>query len=124
MRVFAVAFGLFFATVAGCGAAPADKAQDPYSWDFGRVQGAPVSHEFALVNNGTAALTITGNTNSCECTESQVSRKVIPQGESATVNVTFKPAGYAGPVDQFVYVTTDDPDNPVYRFSIKADVAG
>ena len=125
MRVCALVFGLFFTAIAGCVAAPADKVEDPYSWDFGRITvSAPVSHEFALVNNGKAALTITGNTNSCECTESQVSRKVIPPGESATVSVTFKPAGYTGPVDQFVYVTTDDPENPVYRFSIKADVAG
>lgn len=125
MRALAVFVGLFFAAVAGCGAAPAEKPQDPYSWDFGRVSGgAPVSHEFALVNNGTAVMNITGKTNSCECMESQVSGEAVTPGESVTVKATFNPAGYAGPVEQFVYVTTDDPENPVYRFSIKADVAG
>ena len=119
-----ICFGLAFAFFAGCAAA-ADKAPDQYLWDFGRIAAAPrVSHVFTLANNGKKDLKVTGKTNSCGCTESEISRKLIPPGESAEVKVTFNPAGYSGPVEQFVYVNTDDPDNPVYRFSIKAAVAG
>jgi hypothetical protein len=98
-------------------------AADPFLYDFGRIPAStPVVHEFILTNNGTREIHVGGLTNSCGCTGSEINKKTIPAGDSAAVKVTFNPKGYKGSIHQFVYVNTDDPDNPAYRFSIQAYV--
>ncbi|MGE5307721.1 MAG: DUF1573 domain-containing protein [Deltaproteobacteria bacterium] len=102
---------------------PAD-APDPYTWDFGTIpSNQPVSHDFTLANPLERTLKITGKTNSCECTASQIDKEEIAIGDCAKVMVTLNPAGYAGQdTTQFVYVNTDDPEHPIYKFTIKATV--
>jgi len=43
-------------------------------------------------------------------------------GESTPVEIKFNSKGYSGDIQQFTYVNTDDIDNPVIRFIIKAHV--
>lgn len=107
--------------VAGQGA---QAGSDPYTFDFGRIpDDKPVSHVFTLVNNSGAELNITGKTNSCGCTSSEISKDVISPGGSIQVTVTFNPKGYKGPESQYVYLNTDDQENPVYKFTVTADVS-
>jgi hypothetical protein len=100
------------------------RSGDQYLFDFGRISDrASVSHEFSVSNRGTRELHITGKTNSCGCVTSELSEKTIPPGGRAVLKVTFSPTAYAGErISQFVYLNTDDPDNPVFRFTIQADV--
>jgi hypothetical protein len=96
---------------------------DPYSFNFGTISNRePVSHEFDFVNNGARELHITGKTSSCGCTVSEISKETLLPGDRAILKVTFNPKGYAGVIHQFVYLNTDDPDKPVYKFTILADV--
>jgi len=95
--------------------------QDPFSWDFGKVTTVgKMEHVFTLANNSQKTLKLTGTSTSCGCTASSLEKTTLAPGESAPVKVTFNPKGYNGPVTQFAYVTTDDPENPVYKFSIHA----
>ncbi|MCK9595266.1 MAG: DUF1573 domain-containing protein [Candidatus Omnitrophica bacterium] len=129
-------FGLcfFLSVLAGCyaQAEPLDEADgqaaqvqsaDPYLWDFGAVKaGKPVEHEFIFTNKSEKPFNITGSYTSCGCTVSKIARKSLAPGESTAIDVEFKTTGYNGDVHQFIYVNTDDPANPAYKFTIKARV--
>lgn len=96
---------------------------DPYIWDFGKVNhGEDLQHTFILKNESPKVLNIKQVSTSCGCTASKVKKKTLLPGESAEIEVTFKTKGYSGPVQQFIYVTTDGLDNPILRFIIKAEV--
>ncbi len=100
-----------------------DETLDPYLFDFGRIpDNKPVTHEFLLKNEGKNDLHVTSRTNSCGCTKSELDKETIPPGDAARVKVSFDPSGYRGRVSEFVYIETDDPDTPTYRFTIEADV--
>ena len=103
--------------------APEKQVQDPFTWDFGKVeQGKVVTHEFILKNESKKILKITSLNTSCGCTASKIKKFSLAPGESTVLEVKFNSKGYAGAVQQYIYVNTDDPDNPVVRFIIKADV--
>jgi hypothetical protein len=110
---------LSFFLSTGCSAEQADA----YSWDFGKIkEGEVAAHNFTLKNDSAKALKITGVNTSCGCTVSEVRLKVLLPQESTAVEVKFNSKGYAGAVQQFVYVNTDAVDKPVIRFIIKANV--
>lgn len=97
--------------------------KDPYAWDFGKVgEGITLEHTFTLKNESKKILVIENLRTSCGCTGSVISKNTIPPGGVAEIKVTFKTKGYSGSVSQFVYVQTNDPQNPVIKFTIKAEV--
>ncbi len=101
-------------------AAPEDAS---LSWDFGRVQaGQVVKHVFTFINTSPSLLAINAINTSCGCTVPEVKKKSLAPGESTEIEVSFNSLGYAGPVQQYVYVHTDQADNPVVKFTIKAEV--
>jgi hypothetical protein len=99
------------------------KATDPYTWDFGQVkQGEVLEHEFSFKNQTSKILNIKSVNTSCGCTVSQVKKNTLQPGESTSLGVKFNTTGYSGLTQQFVYVNTDNLDNPIIRFIIKAQV--
>jgi hypothetical protein len=116
-----------FSEPAGKPDAPAQKAQvqEHNTWDFGLVEaGKVMEHDFTIKNDRSVPLQIKDVSSSCGCTVSEVRRNVLQPGESTWLNVKFNSKGYHGPIRQFVYVDTDDAQNPVMRFIVKADVFG
>jgi hypothetical protein len=98
-------------------------AEDSYIWDFGQVkQGEIASHDFTLKNDSGKTLNVTNVSTSCGCTASAIEKKVLAPGESAKISVKFNSKGYNGPVQQFVYASTDKSLDPIIKFTIKADV--
>lgn len=96
---------------------------DPNAWDFGKVkQGEVAKHSFTLKNDSGKTLNITSVNTSCGCTVSEVKKKVLLPKESTAVEVKFNSKGYSGDVQQFAYVNTDRADNPIIRFTVKANV--
>lgn len=101
----------------------AEEKIDARAWDFGRVrEGQIVKHAFSLKNESDKTLTIKDLHTSCGCTASEIKKKALGPGESTEILVSFDSKGYSGEVKQFIYVNTDDIDNPVIRFIIKAEV--
>lgn len=97
--------------------------QDPYTWDFGRAkQGQIVKHNFILENKTAQTLNIKEVNTSCGCTVSEVKKKTLLPGENTLIEVKFDSKGYSGKVQQFVYVHTDNLDNPIIRYIITAEV--
>ncbi len=121
--------------LAGCAAAlqetqvsatqNAAPAEEPNTWDFGQVNaGEKPSHNFLITNESTKTLQILTIHSSCGCTASEVKKKTLLPRESSEVTVTFNSKGYSGPVTQYVFVNTDDPERSIIRFVIKAQVIG
>lgn len=99
------------------------KTLDPDTWDFGFIQKDEiVTHDFEIKNNLPGTLTIKDVTTSCGCTASSARKKTLAPGESTQVKVEFNSKGFKGETSQFVYVNTDDPLNPILKFTIKAFV--
>lgn len=124
-------FFLMFLLQAGCFAqtqeylseTKQEEITDPNAWDFGQVkEGEVYKHVFIFKNEGAKLLNIKDITTSCGCTASEIKKKELLPGESTEVEVKFNSKGYSSPIQQFVYVNTDDVDNPVIRFIIKANV--
>lgn len=96
---------------------------DPHAWDFGQVKaGSILKHNFILKNETQKVLNITGINTSCGCTVSKIEKKTLSPGESTSIEVQFNTKGYLGPTQQYIYVNTDNLDNPILRYIIKADI--
>jgi len=98
-------------------------AGDSSLWDFGQIkEGVVLKHSFTLKNNLDKPLVLKKIDTSCSCTVSSVQKKMLLPGESTLIEAKFNSKGYSGAVQQFVYVNTDNADNPVLKFTIKANV--
>ncbi len=96
---------------------------DPRTFFFGQVKsGKVLKHFFVLRNVSKNTLAIKDVSTSCGCTASKADKKSLAPGESTTIEVKFDTKKYSGHVKQFVYVQTDDPYNPILKFTIEADV--
>ncbi len=110
-------------SVTGVIAPESKEAVDPYTWDFGFIpKDTIVKHEFEIKNNLNRVLNIKDVSTSCGCTASAAKKKVLEPGESTQITVEFNSKGYSGNASQFVYVSTDDPDNLILKYTIKAFV--
>jgi hypothetical protein len=122
-----LSLGLIFPQ-AGCYAMEQKKqveepAESAYIYDFGKVkEGQILKHDFVLKNESKKILKIRQVSTSCGCTASQAQKKELLPGESTKIEVKFHTKGYSGPTKQYVYVHTDNFDNPVIQFTITADV--
>ncbi len=100
-----------------------EEVPEAFFWDFGKVkEGTILKHNFIFKNESKKTLTIAGVITSCGCTVSEIKKnKLLPQ-ESTLLKVRFNTKGYSGPVQQNIFVTTDDLDRLIVRFIIKAEV--
>jgi hypothetical protein len=93
------------------------------SYDFGQVkEGEVLKHDFILKNESQNILTIKDLSTSCGCTGSKAEKKILAPGETTLIEVQFNTKGYLGQAQQYVYVATDNLDNPIIKFIIKAEV--
>ncbi len=96
---------------------------DAATWDFLHLrEGALASHDFVIANTSKRPMNILGVSTSCGCTASEVKKKQLAPGEATVLTVMFDSKGYTGPVEQYVYVRSDNEEEPVKRFVIKAIV--
>ncbi len=114
---------IILAIVFSCNCCYAGNQADLFNFDFGKVrQGEVLRHTFTLRNDSSKVLNIKDINTSCGCTASKISKKKLAPKESTTIEVVFNTKGYSGIVTQFIYVNTDNLDNPIIRFTIKTEV--
>ena len=111
------------------GSAAAQKAEgaiarvSEISYHFGSVpQGAKVTHEFDIRNEGTTDLLIQGITVSCGCTATSMSSKTIAPGKTEKLRMEFNTAGFSGSKTKTAELLTNDPQNPDIVFTLKGVV--
>jgi hypothetical protein len=130
MRNMLIALLIFtFIPMAGCfpqsqnkGVSQSNRDESGF-WDFGNVKhGDIVQHDLVFKNETNKVLNIKAVNASCGCTVPNIKKKTLAPGESTAIEVKFNSKGYSGEIKQFVYVNTDNIDNPIVRFIIKATV--
>ena len=100
-----------------------EKEANPNEWDFGIVkQGEILKHDFLLKNETADILEINNIHTSCGCTASEAEKKSLMPQDSTAISVSFDSKGYQGAIKQFVYVNTDNADQGIIKFTIKAQV--
>ncbi len=77
--------------------------------DFGAFNEStgPATATFVYYNTGDEPLVITGARANCGCTTPRYSADVLAPGDSATLSVTYDPAGRPGRFEKKVYVDTN-----------------
>jgi len=106
-----------------CFSAEELKLTDAYSWDFGTArEGSVLRHTFTLKNESPSELIIQKLASSCGCTVSFASNYKIPPAGGSQIKVVFRTKGYSGKVKQFVYVHTNNPEVPLIKLTVEAQV--
>lgn len=92
-------------------------------FDFGKIKaGAKVNHDFVIHNKGGDTLKINNVRASCGCTAVKPEKSILLPGESTKINVMFDSNGRTGQQKKFVYVDSNDKENPYLRLYFTADI--
>jgi hypothetical protein len=119
---------LIVAALAFAAAAPAQGTKPravfkATSHDFGKVkQGDVVSHDFTFRNEGGAPLVVERIETTCGCTAALVSEKRIAPGQDGRIKTTFDTRGYSGRLTRYLYLVSNDAENPRRELSVVADI--
>lgn len=93
------------------------------SIDLGRVNpSSAVVREVSFVNTGKKDLVIKAVQGNCTCIKGIAKKSTIKAGESSAFEVQFNPQDRKGTQTKAITVYTNDPRNPVQRFTITAYV--
>jgi len=121
--VFFVSVGFVFGLFAEKETSMPDIEFSEDLWNFGTViHGDKVTHVFEVKNLGETVLIINRVRPSCGCTAALLSSSQVSPGGSAQIEVTFNSSGFKGKVNKYIYVESNDPDEPRKKLTITAVV--
>ncbi|MFQ5466520.1 MAG: DUF1573 domain-containing protein [Kiloniellaceae bacterium] len=84
------------------------------SYDMGKVvKGDLAVADLAVRNLGDGSLTVEAVSTSCGCTKATLTPMVIPAGGEGRLRVEYDSSTHEadmGPIERFVFVSSDDPD--------------
>jgi hypothetical protein len=93
------------------------------TYHFGDVpQNATVTHNFEIKNTGDEVLKINKVRASCGCTAAKPDKSALEPGETTMLKVDFHTSQRRGEQRKYVYVFSNDPENPQYRLKFTANV--
>jgi len=96
---------------------------DAESQDLGTIfQMGTYECGFKFKNAGMARLVVDRATSSCGCAAPVLSKKELDPGEYAELNVELKSGMAEGPIVRSVMVKSNDPDEPIKKLKIKANI--
>jgi hypothetical protein len=108
------------------GLAAAGKARSVFketARDFGKVkQGDVMTQEFVFKNEGDTTLVVERVETTCGCTAALVSTDKIAPGKEGKVKVSLDTRGYAGRLTRYIYLISNDADNPRRELSVTAEI--
>jgi hypothetical protein len=91
-------------------------------WDAGMVgRGETVRHTFEIKNIGSETLYLREVRPACGCTVVSYDEQIGP-GQSGKVAAELATADFRGPIAKDVTVLTNDPSNPMFTLTLKAEV--
>ncbi len=92
-------------------------------FDFGDIQeGKIVTHNFTVYNKGRDTLKISRVKASCGCTVVKPEKNDLLPNDSTKLKVSFNSSHRIGKQHKYVYVFSNDPVNPQYRFEFVGNV--
>lgn len=91
------------------------------SFEFGRVsEGGKIEREVQFTNTGRKTLDIKAVQGNCTCVSASAAKKSVKPGESSIIKVSFDAQDRKGTQQKAVMIYTNDPRNPVQRFTFTA----
>lgn len=92
--------------------------------DYGRIRyGDTVTEEFVFTNAGDQTLIIEQLRASCGCTKAVKGSSEVAPSQSSKIVAAFDTTGLrAGKKEQSIFVHTNDPEKPVVKLTVLADV--
>lgn len=84
--------------------------------------GATREFSFHIHNGGGSPLDITDIKATCGCTVTQLTEKQIPPGEGADLRVTYTAPNQREIAFKYLFVHSNDPDNPKVKLTVRAEV--
>ena len=111
--------------LAACRSRPPDISVATTRYDFGAIQqGEVVVAEISVRNAGQGELKIEAVSTSCGCTTARVEPEVIPPGGEGRLIVQYNSGAHpdSGAVQRYVYIASNDPDEPEVQVIITAEV--
>ena len=93
------------------------------SMDFGRVnQSGMLNREVTFTNVGRKELLIKAVQGNCNCITASAAKTSLKPGESSVIRISFNPADRKATQTKSITVYSNDPQNPVQRFTFTAYV--
>jgi hypothetical protein len=95
------------------------------SKDLGTIrQGDVATAEIPVRNTGQGELRIETVSTSCGCTSAEVQPLRIPPGGEGVLTIRYDSGVHpdSGPIQRYIYVATNDPDEPEVQVLIQATV--
>ena len=92
---------------------------------FGAVErDTKIRHVFRITNMGDAPLMLKGRGTSCtRCTIAELSKQVVPPGESSEVTIEYTTSQYQPQFRQYATILTNDPAMPIIDLTIAGTVS-
>lgn len=92
-------------------------------FNFGeKDESLSVEHTFEILNDGDLSLVISKTKTSCGCTVANISRKIIPPGETATLKAVFNLKNKRGNQAKNITIHCNDPDSPTFQLRLEGTV--
>ena len=93
------------------------------AWDFGTVKYGPVlEKKLTIRNEGNIDLQIHDMVGSCACTIADITRTLIPPGESADVTLRFDTTKRQGDIDVTITIRSSDPQRELSIYNVSGVV--
>ena len=94
-----------------------------YTLDFGRLKpNTPVIREIQFTNTGKKELSVRAVQGNCTCITATADKAAIKPGANSTIKISFNPQDRSGTQQKAVTIYSNDPRNPVQRFTFTAYV--
>jgi hypothetical protein len=89
--------------------------------DFGTIaENSIVSYDYIVANKGTDTLNITDVRPGCGCTAAKPEKNIIMPGDSTMIHIEFNSIGRSGSQHKYIYVFSNDKENPEIRLTFSA----
>jgi len=93
-------------------------------FDFGQEEaGKTLNLLFEFENAGSDLLIIKNIVPACGCTAAELKKREYKPGEKGTIAAKFNTSGYNGRIVKTITVTSNDPDAPEIRLTIRGTLA-
>jgi hypothetical protein len=94
-----------------------------YSVDLGKIKAnTEAKKEITFTNTGKKELLLKSIQPNCTCITAHASKNSLRPGDSSTITISFNPQARSGTQQKAVTVYSNDPKNPVQRFTFTAYV--
>jgi hypothetical protein len=118
-----ILFALFINTYLFAQIIPPKISAPQQEFDFGDIiEGKIVKHDFIIFNLGGEPLTISKVKASCGCTVANPAKNDLLPNDTTTIKVSFNSTHRMGKQHKYVYIFSNDPENPQYRIEFSANV--